>query len=50
MQACVPFHNKLVVYGEFLAPRKTSKLEGHPFSAVHDCSGEDNVSPSPERL
>jgi hypothetical protein len=23
--------------GEFLAPRPTTKLEGHPLSAVRDC-------------
>jgi hypothetical protein len=32
------FRNRLIFYGdELLAPRPTSKLEDHPFSAVRDC-------------
>ena len=32
------FRNKIHYYGEeFLAPRPNTKLEDHPFSAVHDC-------------
>jgi hypothetical protein len=32
------FRNIVTLYGEeFLAPRRTPKLGGHPFSAVRDC-------------
>jgi hypothetical protein len=31
------FHNKLIFYGELLAPRPNPKLEDHPMSAVRDC-------------
>jgi hypothetical protein len=33
----VNFHNKIIFYGELLAPRPTPKLEDHPLSAVSDC-------------
>jgi hypothetical protein len=33
----VVFRNKLIFYGELLAPRPTPKLEDHPLSAVRDC-------------
>jgi hypothetical protein len=34
----VVFRNKLIFYGdELLAPRRTSKLEDHPLSAVREC-------------
>jgi hypothetical protein len=31
------FRNKLVFYGELLAPSPIPKLGGHPLSAVRDC-------------
>jgi hypothetical protein len=31
------FRNKVIFYGELLAPRQTPKLEDHPLSAVRDC-------------
>jgi hypothetical protein len=31
------FRNKLIFYGELLAPHPTPKLENHPLSAVRDC-------------
>jgi hypothetical protein len=31
------FRNKLIFYGEELAPRPTPKLEDHPLPAVRDC-------------
>jgi hypothetical protein len=34
----VTFRNKLIFYGEMLAPRPTPNLEDHPLSDVRDCS------------
>jgi hypothetical protein len=37
LRLLVVFSNKLIFYGELLAPRPTPKLEDHPLSAVRDC-------------
>jgi len=34
---CVTFHNKMVLYGELLAPRPTPKMDDHPLLAVLNC-------------
>jgi hypothetical protein len=35
---CIVFRNMVIFYGEeLLAPRPTTKQEGHPLSAVRDC-------------
>jgi hypothetical protein len=31
------FYNKLIFYGELLAPHPIPKLEDYPLSAVRDC-------------
>jgi hypothetical protein len=42
----VVFRNKLISYGELLAPRPTPKLEDHTLSAIRDCYSVYSQLPS----